>query len=916
MAKSTCPCLDSLSDYGIDDGTPVIGTVRGVAHNFGPTYGLGACEMHDLWTNPDCGAREQNMCAAGGELPAMPTWCAKAWCYVPANCTEATSPSQYLTDVVAAPHFSYATCGTCDAFTNSSLPPLSPSEQTIKQSMPQWMTYAAVGIGIFAVGLACVVLALGRRHRAVRAQMKKLLEGRLHYAGQPGTFAEPKTLQKPLEYHLFLSHSWRNGQDQMRNVKTQLPAMVPGLRPFLDMDDLQVGLGAEDVDKCMAFLCFIADGYFQSANCFRELLRAHVLGIPIIVMMEPETTRHGGLTNEEVENHLRTAYEHAVTDWQLDEEVGKWEGAQPGEFATMPSLKELRRTLFETAMVYDYQRVPAFLDVTLRQLAEQLVKPFHGSARRRSGWLGRCSLHSESSVETSGELHDSSAKLDDTSYFSRRRLRTSSKHDGVSGIERSEKDNATSPGSTPFRQSSKPRTRLFMPRELNVKKLKPLRAPLGGRQFHLYVSPRNQGALELVKEFQEQCGHNAQSMLKISTDKGMLLQCEQMLVYLTDQTWTQHDSGALGRYWAKLDRVPTSQQQTAHLVTNEALCKRLAGGVDAFEQAEVDDFQLGSVSSSSLARVTMRDGQEAWFAPLSTTKAFATEVYSAMLSSTPLLLVHERPTNVREERTRPAAAFDTFFDTTPKPLLAAGIYDKVALPLMSGPHRTASFVMLHTMLNEGIRMKGVGTFTKGLGDIVSIFRSGGRSNASWDSASSFGEVSKSTSKGRSTSNGMMRLSAFRGRGQTLQLEQKPVLEQRFHLQPSACQSQAVSRRLSVQTASSDAETSPAAEYRSRIERWGASPDNAAAQKRQPRVPSLDLGQGIASLWSNKNRSNSHRSMNLPTAKPSHVQVEIQTETSRSNTQCHPDISLSSESGPSAGVSLNAEETSRLPFHRT
>ena len=38
------------------------------------------------------------------------------------------------------------------------------------------------------------------------------------------------------------------------------------------------------------------------------------------------------------------------------------------------------------------------------------------------------------------------------------------------------------------------------------------------------------------------------------------------------------------------------RQQMAPLMSNEALCKRLAEGVDAFEQAEVDDFQLGSVS--------------------------------------------------------------------------------------------------------------------------------------------------------------------------------------------------------------------------------------------------------------------------------------------------------------------------------
>ena len=41
------------------------------------------------------------------------------------------------------------------------------------------------------------------------------------------------------DYHLFLSHVWGTGQDQMRIVKQRLLEMLPDARAFLDVDDLE-----------------------------------------------------------------------------------------------------------------------------------------------------------------------------------------------------------------------------------------------------------------------------------------------------------------------------------------------------------------------------------------------------------------------------------------------------------------------------------------------------------------------------------------------------------------------------------------------------------------------------------------------------------------------------------------------------
>ena len=49
------------------------------------------------------------------------------------------------------------------------------------------------------------------------------------------------------DFHLFLSHVWSTGQDQMRVIKQLLVERIPDLSVFLDVDDLKEGRGAEYV---------------------------------------------------------------------------------------------------------------------------------------------------------------------------------------------------------------------------------------------------------------------------------------------------------------------------------------------------------------------------------------------------------------------------------------------------------------------------------------------------------------------------------------------------------------------------------------------------------------------------------------------------------------------------------------------
>jgi hypothetical protein len=65
-------------------------------------------------------------------------------------------------------------------------------------------------------------------------------------------------------WHALVSHTWGHAQDQSRVLKERLLMMMPGLRLFLDVDDLEEagGIGAlEDiVGQCSTLLVFLSDG--------------------------------------------------------------------------------------------------------------------------------------------------------------------------------------------------------------------------------------------------------------------------------------------------------------------------------------------------------------------------------------------------------------------------------------------------------------------------------------------------------------------------------------------------------------------------------------------------------------------------------------------------------------------------------
>ena len=203
--------------------------------------------------------------------------------------------------------------------------------------------------------LFCFLLLVGVMLRDWANARTRLLRG------ANGTVEVPHL--RTNEFHLFLSHVWGTGQDQMRVVKQRLLEMLPDVKVFLDVDDLKEGRGAEDVDLSRVMLVFYSRGYFDSVNCMRELLRAFVMQKPLALLVESDASR-GGLHLAELRVLLSSAYERCA-GWGLTDEIESWG-------YTMPSANALHDALSSHEPI-EWNRLGPLQDVTIRLIAERLL---------------------------------------------------------------------------------------------------------------------------------------------------------------------------------------------------------------------------------------------------------------------------------------------------------------------------------------------------------------------------------------------------------------------------------------------------------------------------------------------------------------------------------------------------------------
>jgi len=295
-------------------------------------------------------------------------------------------------------------------------------------------------------------------------------------------------------------------------------------------------------------LIYLSDGYFDSMNCVRELLRALFERKPLIALLEP-IENQGGMTREQIRAAIGQAASK-YSQWGLLDELREW-----GEEGFIPP-SNVYEQLF-AHLTIDWSSTPAFQDVTLRLIAEQL-------------------LPLAPSLVASYEL-----------------------------VNQRPPD-------------------LLVPHD----------------RFHVYCSPHNLGAFELLQELSDMrkvevslepygspttprvtkksgSTQPVSAKLYLSSSMENLRACTHMLVYLTNQTWTRG--------------------------------------------AEV-------------------------------TAALTKDVAETMAAGVHLLLVTETPGEGQDARH--AVKFDSFFATTPHELLLNGIFTEIATPLKGGPWRETSMLML------------------------------------------------------------------------------------------------------------------------------------------------------------------------------------------------------------------------------
>jgi hypothetical protein len=149
--------------------------------------------------------------------------------------------------------------------------------------------------GPFTISMACigwnltllVVILTMIVHQAYH-------QGKAHTLRMKGGKEPVLTLEQHHHYHVFLSHIWSTGQDQVAVVKRQLQLLLPSVRAFLDIDDLvEIGELEQYIRDSACILIFLSKGYFCSRNCLREVRATSEQQKPISLVHEADPAKGG-----------------------------------------------------------------------------------------------------------------------------------------------------------------------------------------------------------------------------------------------------------------------------------------------------------------------------------------------------------------------------------------------------------------------------------------------------------------------------------------------------------------------------------------------------------------------------------------------------------------------------------------------
>ena len=166
--------------------------------------------------------------------------------------------------------------------------------------------------------------------------------------------------------------AWSSGQDQCATIKRQLQLVLPTIRVFLDVDDLDAMDRLETyVAGSQSILLFLSRSYFFSAACQREIRVALTQKKPLVLLHEANHKR-GGAALDTIIDECRADWRDAL--FNAGREVVQWHRVQI--FQT-ESIKCIAAQLLHASPAYNHLTSPPAVTVRGEAAQQRLNFPRH-----------------------------------------------------------------------------------------------------------------------------------------------------------------------------------------------------------------------------------------------------------------------------------------------------------------------------------------------------------------------------------------------------------------------------------------------------------------------------------------------------------------------------------------------------------
>ena len=488
-------------------------------------------------------------------------------------------------------------------------------------------------------------------------------------------------------FHLFLSHTWSFGQDQMRIVKERVNALIPGLRVFLDVDDLKEGKGGEYVDCSDHVLVFVTSSYFTSVNCMRELLRALFACKPIITLIESEA-RHGAVSEESVRQELNEADIKYLGQWgdaNLGDEVKRWLREAGNKVGPCQGERRPDKVASGLAWMNVGKKKPTGTELVEADSEHKLIVALRKKTDftkleyrtfRLTHVRNLCMKHYVKVDRHYYQPEDPDCSCSVCKTWRAQKMFQRLAHgvpvaDDIFAALFEKRAALIEWNRLPAFQDMTIYLlgKQLLPTDCEVQEhalpKASLSKPPHPRHFHVYCSPNNPRALNLLTE--------------VSANGNVLLKCEA-----TERSGDQEEltSGEASTIISK------RKLSTSAFAFGSSTPLQVAHGVDYLSQCQ-----------HMLVYLT----DETWTSP--TAAAFAEEVQRAIDLDIHLLLAHEMPG--LNDGPRHACEFSSFFTTTPQTLIDNKLYNQIAIPLKGDEWRKPSLSMMMEAICKSEAEEGV-----------------------------------------------------------------------------------------------------------------------------------------------------------------------------------------------------------------